>query len=66
MDESIIKSYNQYITAGELLPEDIISMNGSVEVGTKEETKVIQFHKRIITTMNDDFPPVESLNICAK
>ena len=41
-------------------------MNDCVGGGTKAETKVIRFHKWLITTMNDDFPSVESLHICAK
>ena len=58
MDEAILKGYNECIAVSELLSEDIITMNRCVSAGTKSETKVIRFHKRIITTINDDLPPV--------
>ena len=41
-------------------------MNRCVQAGTKAETKVIRFHKWLITAMNDDLPPVEILRICDK
>ena len=65
VDEAILKAYNQCIAATELSPEDITTMNDRVTAGIEAETKVIRFHKWIITTMNDDFPSVETLNVCA-
>ena len=66
VDEVIIKGFNRFILASELLPEDIITINDHVEDGTKAKTKVIRFNKQLITTMNDDFPYVEILHICDK
>ena len=66
MDEAILKGYNECIAVSELSSEDIITMNGCVEDGTKAETKVIIFHKRLIPTMNDDLPTVEIIHICDK
>ena len=66
MDEAILKGYNPFIAASELFHEDIITMNDRVGAGTKAKSKVIRFHKWLITTMNDYFLYVEILNICDK
>ena len=58
MDEAILKGCNQCITESKLFPEDIITMNNRVEAGTESETKLIRFHKWLITIMNDDLPSV--------
>ena len=41
-------------------------MNYCVEAVTEAETKVIRFQKWIITAINDYFPCIESLHICAE
>ena len=66
MDEAILKGYNECIAVSELSSKDIITMNCFVSAGTKAKTKVIIFHKWLITTMNDDLPPVEIIHICDK
>ena len=66
LDEAIIKACNHCITNSELFPDYITTMNCSVDTDTKAETKVIRFHKWIITAMNINLPSVTSLHICAK
>ena len=61
-DTDILVEYNKCIDSSALSTDDIQLLQIAMENGIAAETKVIRFHKWLVTTMNDNYPQIDTTN----